>query len=349
MTVAIQGLLPEELATQLDCKVSEVGRVVAAVHQHHKQDLGAPMNQVSKVTRQRLLENFHVGKLEVAKAQHSTLDPFTKFALRTSDGHLIETVRIPLEKPGRYCVCVSSQVGCGMGCKFCKTTQAGLSRNLSAWEIVEQVRIVRQSLPAGARVRGVVFQGMGEPLANVDAVIQAIRVMSHPGCQSIDQKAMTLCTCGLARGIERVQAAELRVRIGLSIGSAIAERRAQLMPIENHCPLSDAVEALINFSRNAAQSQMLAYTMLSGVNCGPVDAAALRELALDIGRRSGRMPRLSLIAYNPIGPFDPFVRASEQEAEAFRLQLISAGFPVVRRYSGGADIDAACGQLARSV
>jgi len=346
VSVAIQGLLPEELATRLDCKVSEIGRVVAAVHQHDKQDLGEPMNQVSKLTRQRLLESCRVGKLDVAGLQHSALDPFTKFALRTNDGHLIETVRIPLEKPGRYCVCVSSQVGCGMGCKFCKTSQAGLSRNLSAWEIVEQVRLVRQSLPAGARVRGVVFQGMGEPLANIDAVIQAIRVLSHPTCQSIDQKAMTLCTCGIARGIERVQTSQLRIRIGLSIGSAIPKLRAQLMPIEKHQPLRDAVEALINYSRSAAQSQMLAYTLLSGVNCGNNDAAALRELALDIGRRSGRMPRLSLIAYNPIGPFDPFVRASEAEAESFRLQLISAGFPVVRRYSGGADIDAACGQLA---
>lgn len=348
MSVAIQGLLPEELATQLDCKVSEVGRVVAAVHQRDKQDLGESMNQVSKRTRQRLLESCHIGKLEVAQSQHSALDPFTKFALRTRDGHLVETVRIPLEKPGRYCVCVSSQVGCGMGCTFCKTSQAGLSRNLAAWEIVEQVRFVRQSLPAGARVRGVVFQGTGEPLANVDAVIQAIRVLSHPTCQSIDQKAMTVCTCGIARGIARVQASQLRVRIGLSIGNAIAERRAQLMPIEKHQPLSEAVEALIDYSRSAAQSQMLAYTLLSGVNCGSRDATALRELALDIGQRSGRMPRLSLIAYNPIGPHDPYVRASEEEAESFRLQLISAGFPVVRRYSGGADIDAACGQLARS-
>jgi 23S rRNA (adenine2503-C2)-methyltransferase len=349
VSVAIQGLLPEELATQLNCKVSEIGRVVAAVHQRDKQDLGEPMNQVSNLTRQRLLDACYIGKLEVARSQNSTLDPFKKFVLRTNDGHLIETVRIPLEKPGRYCVCVSSQVGCGMGCKFCKTAQAGLFRNLSAWEIVEQVRLVRQSLPPSARVRGVVFQGMGEPLANLDAVIQAIRVLSHPTCQSIDQKAITLCTSGIARGIARAQATQLRVRIGLSIGSAIPALRAQLMPIEKHQPLCDAVEALINYSRSASQSQMLAYTLLSGVNCGASDAAALRELALDIGQRSGRMPRLSLIAYNPIGPLDPFVRASEAEAENFRQQLISAGFPVIRRYSGGADIDAACGQLARGL
>lgn len=347
MSVAIQGVLPEELAAELDCKPSEVVRVVAAVQQRGLRDLGTTMNQVSKRTRERIVSRCNVGQLEVAQVQSSALDPFMKFALRTPDGHLIETVRIPLEKPGRFSVCVSSQAGCGMGCRFCKTGQAGLTRQLLPWEIVEQVRIVRNSLPAGARVSGVVFQGMGEPLANVAGVIHAIRILSHPACQSIDQKAMTICTCGLARGIERVRAAKLRVRIGLSIGSAIRSRRAQLMPIEKGCPLSDAVDALINYSRDTAQSQMLAYTLLAGVNCGRADADALRELALDIGRRSGRMPRLSLIAYNPTGPGDQFRRAAEAEAEAFRLQLVSAGFPVVRRYSGGADIDAACGQLAQ--
>jgi 23S rRNA (adenine2503-C2)-methyltransferase len=304
------------------------------------------MTQVSKLTRQRIVEHCHIGQLAIVDAQNSKLDPFTKFALRTHDGHLIETVRIPLEKPGRYSVCVSSQVGCGIGCKFCKTAQAGLSRNLEAWEIVEQVRLVRQSLPAGARVTGVVFQGMGEPLANTDAVVKAVRILSEPTGQSVDQKAITICTSGLARGIQRLQAEKLRVRIGLSIGSAIAERRRSLMPLENHCPLSVAVDALVEYSRSAAQAQMLAYTMLPGFNCSPADAAALRELALDIGRRSGRMPRLSLIAYNPIGADDPFRRATDEQAEDFRLRLVSAGFPVVRRYSGGADIDAACGQLA---
>jgi 23S rRNA (adenine2503-C2)-methyltransferase len=243
-------------------------------------------------------------------------------------------------------VCVSSQVGCAIGCTFCKTSRAGLVRNLSAWEIVEQVRIVRQSLPDGARVSGVVFQGMGEPLANLDAVIKAVKILSHPSCQCIDQKAMTICTCGLPQGIDRLRAAKLRVRIGLSIGSAIADRRRSLMPIENRNSLSNAVEALVDYTRSTGQSPMLAYTLLSGVNCTAEDAVALRELALDIGRRGGAMPRLSLIPYNPVGSSDSFGRASEEEAEAFRLQLTSAGFPVVRRYSGGSDIGAACGQLA---
>jgi 23S rRNA (adenine2503-C2)-methyltransferase len=284
--------------------------------------------------------------LEVIEQQASKLDPFVKFALRTEDGYVIETVRIPLERPGRFSVCVSSQVGCAIGCRFCKTTQAGLLRNLAAWEIVEQIRIVRQSLPEGARVSSVVFQGMGEPLANLDSVIQAVRVLSNPTCQSIDQKAITICTSGLPRGIRRIHAEKLRIRLGLSLGSAIAERRKTLMPIEERFSLAECVDALVDFCRDAGQAPMLAYTLLSSVNCSAEDADALRQLAIDIGQRSGRMPRLSLIAYNPIGANDPFRRATEHEAEAFRERLISGGFPVVRRYSGGADIDAACGQLA---
>jgi 23S rRNA (adenine2503-C2)-methyltransferase len=343
---AIQGILPEAVSAQLGCKLSEIRRVVAAVHRRGKEDLAADMVQVSKLTRQRLAESFHVGSLEIGATQTSTLDPFMKLALRTTDDHWIETVRIPLEREGRYSVCVSSQVGCAMGCKFCKSTQTGLVRNLSAWEIVEQVRIVRQTLPEGARVSGVVFQGMGEPLANLDAVVQAVQILSHPACQCIDQKAMTICTSGLPHGIIRLREARLRVRIGLSIGSALANSRGVLMPLERRFSLCDAVEALIDYARSTRQTPMLAYTMLGGINCTSADAEALRKLALGIGQRCGRMPRLSLLAYNPIGLNDSFARASDEEAESFRLQLVSAGFPVVRRYSGGSDIGAACGQLA---
>lgn len=339
-------MLPEELASQLGCKASEIRRVVSAVHRQNKQELGAEMVQVSKYTRGRLTQHCHVGTLDIAATQSSKLDPFVKFAMRTVDGHLIETVRIPLEREGRYSVCVSSQVGCALGCKFCKTTLSGLARNLEAWEIVEQVRIVRQSLPEGARVSSVVFQGMGEPLANLNAVIQAVQVLSHPACQAIDQKSITISTCGLPKGIARLKELKLRVRVGLSIGSAITDSRRSLMPVENSFKLSESVDALADYARATGQSQMLAYTLLSGVNCTTAHAEALRELALELGRKSGRMPRLSLIAYNPLGPLDPFRRAPEEEAEAFRLQLVSAGFPVVRRYSGGSDIDAACGQLS---
>jgi 23S rRNA (adenine2503-C2)-methyltransferase len=221
-----------------------------------------------------------------------------------------------------------------------------LTRSLEAWEIVEQVRVVRRTLPKGSRVTGVVFQGMGEPLANLDAVIDAIRVLSDPCGQCVDQKAITVCTAGLPNAMRRLTAAKLRVRVGLSVGSARSSRRHELMPIEARATLADSVQALIEHTKLSQQSPMLAYTLIRGVNTHSEDATALRELGLQIGRSSGRMPRVSLIAYNRRGPDDPFSRAEEEEAERFRLEIAGAGFPVVRRYSGGCDIGAACGQLA---
>lgn len=343
---AIQGYLPEEVSTPLGLDPSEVRRVLAGMHQRGQDRLDIALPRISRRTRESLTANYRVGHLTIADSANSSLDPFAKFVCHADDDALFECVRIPLERPDRFSVCVSSQIGCGLGCTFCRTGQLGLTRNLATWEIVEQVRLVRRSLVNNCRITGVVFQGMGEPLANLDAVIRAIRVLSDPCGQSIDQKAITICTAGLPAALQRLTEAKLRVRVGLSIGSARPSVRRELMPIESRFPLDDSIEALIVHTRATHQSPMLAYTMIRGINTHPEDANALRELGLRVGRDSGRMPRLSLIPYNVRGPEDPFSRADEAEAEQFRLALVGAGFPVVRRYSGGTDISAACGQLA---
>lgn len=343
---AIQGSLPEEVSTELDLDPSEVRRVLAGIHQRGRDELGLNLPRISKRTRERLSAAYRVGQLTIAHMAASSLDPFAKFVCSSGDGELFECVRIPLERAGRFSVCVSSQIGCALGCQFCHTGGLGLVRNLAAWEIVEQVRVVRRTLGSDDRLAGVVFQGMGEPLANLDAVIRAIRVLSDPCGQCVDQKAITVCTAGLPQALRRLTEARLRVRVGLSIGSARPELRRELMPIELRFSLDESIEALIAHTKATRQSPMLAYTLIGGINTHTEDAGALRDLAIRVGRESGRMPRLSLIPYNPRGPEDPFRRADEVEAEQFRLRLIDAGFPVVRRYSGGADISAACGQLA---
>src|SRR5262249_42116601 len=155
--------------------------------------------------------------LRVVAETASAIDPFVKYLLEAPDGARFEAVRIPLEHPGRVTVCVSSQVGCALACAFCATGRLGLARNLAAWEIVELVRIGRaHSGDAAAargpqsigppRVHGVVFQGMGEPLANLDAVLQAIRVLHEPCALGIDARAITVCTAGLPSGIRRLAA-----------------------------------------------------------------------------------------------------------------------------------------------
>lgn len=346
---AVQACLPDEVADQLQLNPSEVRRVLAGVHQRGDDTLDRVKPMISRRTRETLSAHYRIGRLTVQDTANSSLDPFARWVLRAEDGALLETVRIPLEKPGRYSVCVSSQIGCGLGCAFCKTAQMGLMRNLEAWEIVEQVRKVRQTLAPGSRITGVVFQGMGEPLANLDAVIRAVRILSDPCGQSIDQKAITICTAGLASGLRRLAEARLRVRVGLSLGSARPHVRRRLMPIESRVSLEHCVTELIEYTKQAKRAPMLSYTLIRGVNTHPEDATALLALCRKLGDLSGRVPRLSLVPYNPRGPEDPFSRADEQEAETFRVAVSAGGFPVVRRYSGGADIGAACGQLAATL
>jgi len=292
----------------------------------------------------------HVPALTVRAEHASKVDPFVKYVLETHDAELVETVRIPLERAGRFSVCVSSQVGCALGCTFCATGRLGLRRNLETWEIVEQVRIVRRGIaPGTGRVHGVVFQGMGEPLANLDRVLDAIAVMSDPSGLAIDARAMTVCTSGLPSGIRRLAAEAPKVRLGISIASARREVRRSLMPIEKSHALDDVLDAAAEHARMTGLSPMWAVTPLAGVNDTPDDARALADLARAFAERTGVRPRISVIPYNAIGEGDPFARATEEAHAAFDAAMTERGVRPHRRYSGGGDVSAACGQLAGRV
>ncbi len=346
---ALQGHVPEQLHASLGLDLGQLRRLVASVHQRGLSELSPPAKLPPQVSR-RVVEGLgtlgRVGALRVTQRLNSALDPFEKFVLVAEDGHRIETVKIPLEKPGRIGVCVSSQVGCAQGCTFCRTARSGCLRSLLAWELVEQVRVVRQTLGPGQRVSSVVFQGMGEPLANLREVAAAIAVLSHPAGQAVDQRGITVCTAGLTGKIRELLGFGFRVRLGLSLGSARSEIRARLMPLERRHPLLGLLPEVIEFSRTTGYAPMLAITLLSGINTTDEEAHALINLIHHLGDGIGRMPRLSLVTYNPIGEDDPYQPASSQEFERFRDRLMQGGFPVVRRYSGGSDIGAACGQLA---
>ena len=289
-----------------------------------------------------------VPALEIVAEKRSALDPFLKLALRTHDQHVFETVRIPLEHEGRFSVCVSSQVGCALACAFCATGRMGLSRNLESWEIVEQVRLIRRGLPSGGRVHGVVFQGMGEPLANLDRVLEAIRVMQEPSALAIDARAITVCTSGLPSGIRRLAVEAPKVRLGLSIGSAVSTKRRLLMPIDKmHSLGHDVLDAACFHAVTTGLAPMWAVTLLAGENDSVEDAAALAELVLQFRARTSQSPRVSVIPYNAIAAEgDPFARSSDEAETRFRDALRAQGVHSHKRYSGGADVAAACGQLA---
>jgi 23S rRNA (adenine2503-C2)-methyltransferase len=224
----------------------------------------------------------------------------------------------------------------------------GFFRNLETWEIVEQVRLLRatEGLGAHRRIHGVVFQGMGEPLLNLDRVIASIRVMSEPSGLAIDQRAMTVCTSGIPDGIRRLAEELPRVRVGLSIGNARPEKRTSLMPIERVHPIAQTIEALAAHARATGLKPLVAYTPLAGVNDGAEDAKALASLLERFASLAGTTARLSVIPYNRENDHDPFLRQSAESRLRFLADLRACGLHPHERYSGSADIAAACGQLA---
>lgn len=345
----LQALLPEELCRVVpEMTLAEARAVISTVHRDR--DPFAPNPRVRRVVREALARAARMPALEVRAEARSALDPFVKLVFRTHDERLVESVRIPLERAGRFSVCVSSQVGCALACAFCATGRLGLLRNLETWEIVEQVRAVRRTLDPsrGERVHGVVFQGMGEPLANAERVVLAVRVLTEPSAGSIDARNVTVCTAGLPAGI-RLLARELpRVRLGWSIGSAAPGKRRSLMPIDGAHPLEDVFRAGVEHAKTTGLAPLWAVTLLAGVNDGDDDARALGELALRFASETGRRPRISIIPYNRIADdaSDPFRRASDDAEKRFRDGVHALGTFTHKRYSGGSDVAAACGQLA---
>jgi 23S rRNA (adenine2503-C2)-methyltransferase len=341
----LQAFAPEPLAEALGITVAEARKVVAAVH---RGDCIGPTTRLRGV-RRRAMEivatRGRVPTLEVRAVRPSAVDSFVKLALATADGHVIEAVRIPLERVGRFSACVSSQAGCALACAFCATGRLGLARNLEVWEIVEQVRLVRATLTGRERVHGVVFQGMGEPLANVDRVIAAIRVLNDPCALAIDSRAITVCTSGLPSGIRQLAREVPKVRLGLSIGSARPAVRRSLMPIDAAHSLEDVLAAAEEHARVTGLAPMWAVTPLAGVNDTVDDAAALASILRRFEERTGVRPRLSVVPYNAIDidERDPFRRGDVSE---FMRRLGECGVRPHLRYSGGGDVAAACGQLA---
>ena len=343
---ALQALLPAELAALAKIELVDARRIVSCIHNRG----GLPTRCPPTIRRVALDAARSAGELptlEVLERRASRVDPFIKYAFRTHDGRELETVRIPLEKPGRFSICVSSQIGCALACGFCATGQMGLQRNLETWEILEQLRLVRAELPEGTRAHGVVFQGMGEPLANLDRVLAAIRVFSEPSAQSIDRRNITVCTAGLPAGIRRLAHEVPEARLGLSIGDVRPGRREALMPIDRAHPFEEVLEAVAEHARLTRSAPMWAYTMLAGVNDDEAAATALATTLRSFTERVGVRPRLSLIPWNQVDGTS-FERSSEAALEAFRVTLRAGGVGSIVRYSGGGDVDAACGQLARS-
>lgn len=279
-------------------------------------------------------------RLRLDRVQTSSRDGFQKLRFVTADDLALETVLIPLHRPGAVSVCLSSQVGCAMGCTFCATARMTTRRNLATWEIIDQwVQARDLARSQGRRVTGAVFMGMGEPFLNYDRVLAAAELLRCPFGAAVGAKAITISTVGLVPEIDRYTRERHRFRLAISLGAATDEKRARLVPVAARTPVAEVMAAARRHALAWDDRVMLAYVCIAGVNVGDEDARALGEL---IGDTPVRLDLIDVT--DPTGRFLP---PAPDELKAFRDALTRyVGQPVVRRYSGGADIQAACGTLA---
>jgi 23S rRNA (adenine2503-C2)-methyltransferase len=281
-----------------------------------------------------------VPRLDLLEKVVSPSDGFTKYLFRGAGPEPFEAVRIPLlHRPGdeKYVVCVSSQVGCAMGCVFCATGRMGFRRNLEPWEIVDQVLHVRDDSPHP--VRGVVFMGMGEPFLNYDRVMRAAEVLSEPCGVAIEAKAITVSTVGIVPMIRRFTAERRPYRLIVSLTSADPQRRRSLLPVEDVHSLPELMAAVREYHEATGKRVTLAWTLIRGVNTDPEEARRVAELT------AGLPVRIDLIDVNDAA--GEFLPPSDEERNAFHDALTrELGMPVARRYSGGQDVRGGCGMLA---
>lgn len=281
-------------------------------------------------------------RLALERVDTSEIDGFQKLLFRTGDGLPVETVLIPLHRAGAVSVCLSSQVGCAMGCVFCATARMPRRRNLETWEMIDQLVQAREVVGAQRRrLSGAVFMGMGEPFLNYDRVMAAAELLRCPYGAAIGAPAITISTVGLVAEIDRFTAERRPFRLSISLGAATDEKRAELVPVAGRTPVAEVMAAARRHALDRRSRVMLSYVCISGVNVSEEDARALGAL---IGDTPVRLDLIDVT--DPTGRYRP---PGDEERRSFRDALTRyVGQPVVRRYSGGKDIRAACGTLAGS-
>jgi len=343
MPTPIHGLLREELIALLR-DAGEPGyradQLLEWAYRRRVTSFEAMTNLPARL-RGELAARLDPGLPEVVRVQGSA-DTTRKFLLRLRDGRLVETVLIPAspalygERSDRRTACVSSQVGCAYGCRFCASGLAGFTRNLSADEIVAQVLRIEEV--AGERVSNIVFMGMGEPLANFENLLRAIRILNEPWGVGIGARHMTVSTSGLAPQIRALADQPLQVRLAISLHGATDEVRGRIMPVNRKYPIAALMEACRYFRQKRKQRITFEYILIAGVNDSEADALALAGLA------RGVEAKVNVIPYNRVEGLD-WERPAEAAQEAFLGVLTGRRIPATLRREKGHDIEAACGQL----
>lgn len=298
----------------------------------------AAMTDIAKDLRAWLMEHACISSLTLLRRQ-TAADGCIKFAFGLADGLAIEAVLIP--EPEHDTLCLSSQVGCAQGCRFCLTAQQGFARNLGVAEIVNQILAVRELMGSAGRITNLVFMGMGEPLANFDHLVKALTIITAPWGLNFSSRRVTVSTIGLAPLIPRLGRA-VRVNLAVSLSAPDNDLRRQLMPITDRYPLEAVLAACRDFPLPPHRRITFSYVLLRGINDSVAQARKLAKLL------RGLPAKINLIPFNP-HPALPFDRPDDEAVDAFQDILVQAHYTTLVRQSRGTDISAACGQLVGRV
>jgi 23S rRNA (adenine2503-C2)-methyltransferase len=321
--------------TERDLAAYRADQVLRWVYQRQA-DSFETMSDLKADLRRRLAEHFSLARPAVARRLASR-DGSVKYLFRLADGRHVETVLIP--EKDHDTLCISSQVGCAQGCRFCLTARGGLQRDLSAGEIVAQVREVLRDSPDPRRLSNIVLMGMGEPLANYQAVVAALRCITDGDWGlKFSGRHVTLSTAGLVPMMAPL-VRDTRVNLAVSLNATDEETRSRLMPINRRYPLALLLETCRRLPLPPRRRITFEYILMAGVNDSPEEAQRLARLLRTI------RAKINLIPFNP-HPGSPFARPAEEAVEVFRQVLFDRGYTVVTRHSKGQDIGAACGQLS---
>lgn len=295
----------------------------------------AEMTTLARAFRERLEHLFVIAEPRIDRLQTSA-DGTRKALFRLADGLTVESVLIP----GRshWTLCLSTQAGCAMGCRFCLTGQQGLRRNLLPAEITGQFTVLRRETPEGPQIKNIVMMGMGEPLANYDHVLTAIGILTSDHGLGFSNRKITVSTCGLAPQILRL-GRDLCVNLAISLNAPDDERRSALMPVNRRYPLAELLAACRDYPMPGRRMLTFEYILMAGINDAPADAQRL------VGLLRGIRCKFNLIAFNEF-PGSPYRTPTAAAVSAFQQVLLDHHYTAILRASKGRDILAACGQLS---
>ena len=324
----------KELMVQIGEKPFRAKQIYGWLHEHLVTSYDEMAN-IPKSLKEKL-KDYPITVLEELDVQTSKVDGTRKYLFRLSDGNMIESVLMRY-KYGNS-VCISSQAGCRMGCRFCASTIGGLTRNLLPSEMLDQIYRIQTSI--GERISNVVVMGTGEPLDNYDNLLRFIHILTEDGGIHISQRNLTVSTCGLVPRIYELADEKLQMTLAVSLHAPNDEKRRELMPIANKYSVDELLEACRYYFAKTGRRITFEYSLVHGVNDTPEDAKELMGILKD------RNCHLNLIPVNPIKERN-YEKPDKKSAENFKNKLEKNGINVTIRREMGSDIDGACGQLRR--